>query len=95
MATAVGHTVTCRKYVEDCPIFISYKTLPGRLVVFETLVFNVILGMDWRAKYGASIDCRAKEVVFQPIDADEFKFCGVSCTSHSAASLCDSSKLVG
>jgi hypothetical protein len=32
--------------------------------------------MDWLAKYGASIDCRAKEVVFRPLDAEDFKFCG-------------------
>lgn len=76
VATPVGDTVTCRKYVEDCSIIVSDKTLLARLVAFEMLGFNVILGMDWRAKYGASIDCGAKDDVFRPPDAEEFKFCG-------------------
>jgi hypothetical protein len=46
VATPVGYTVTCRKYVEDCPIIISDKTLPAKLVVFEMLGFNAIMGMD-------------------------------------------------
>jgi hypothetical protein len=76
VATPVGDAVTCRKCVEDCPIMIGDKTLPAKLAVFEMLGFDVILGMDWLSKYGASIDCRLKEVVFRPPDAEEFKFCG-------------------
>jgi hypothetical protein len=51
VATPVGDTVTGRNYVEDCPIIISDKTLPAKLVVFEMLGFNVILGMNWLATY--------------------------------------------
>jgi hypothetical protein len=45
VATLVGDTVTCRKYVEDCPIIISDKTLPANLVGFEMRGFNVILAV--------------------------------------------------
>lgn len=72
VASSVCDTVTSRRYVEDRPIIISDKILPARLVVFEMLGFNVILGIDC----GASIDCGTKEVVFRPLDAEEFKFCG-------------------
>jgi hypothetical protein len=77
VTTPIGDDVTCSKYVEDCPIIIGSKTLPAKLAVFEMLGFDVILGMDWLSKYGASIDCRAKEVIFRPLDAEEFKFCGL------------------
>jgi hypothetical protein len=76
VATTIGDAVNCRKYVEDCPIIIGGKTLPTKLAVFEMLGFDVILGMDWLSKYRASIDCRVKEVIFRPLDVEEFKFCG-------------------
>jgi hypothetical protein len=62
--------------VEDCLIIIGGRTLPSKLAVFEMLRLDVILGVDWLLKYGASIDCRAKEVIFRPLDAEEFNFCG-------------------
>jgi hypothetical protein len=76
MATFVGNTVTCRKYVENYPIVIRGRTLPEKLAMFTMLGFDVILGMDWLSKYGANIDCRKKEVTFQLRGIEEFKFCG-------------------
>jgi len=46
VATPVGNTITCRKCVDNCPIVIEGKTLPARLVVFNMLGFDVILGMN-------------------------------------------------
>ena len=38
--------------------------------------FDMILGMDWLAKYGATIDCRRKMVTFEPEGEDLFVFVG-------------------
>jgi hypothetical protein len=50
VATLVGNAVTCRKYVENCPIVVEGKTWPTKLVVFSMLGFDVIMGMDWLSK---------------------------------------------
>jgi hypothetical protein len=76
VSTPTGYTVTCSKYVDNCPIVIGDKSLPARLTVFSMMGFDVILGMDWLSSYGASIDCRKKEVTFRPSDGIEFRFCG-------------------
>jgi hypothetical protein len=76
VSNPVGDTVTCVKYVENCPIVIAGKTLPARPAVFSMLGFDIILGMDWLSKYGANINCRKREVVFRLRDTEEFKFCG-------------------
>jgi hypothetical protein len=44
VATSVDDTMTCRKYVVNCPIFIEGKSLPMKLAVFSMLGFDVILG---------------------------------------------------
>ena len=36
------------------------------LIELLTTDFDMILGMDWLAKYGATIDCRRKMVIFEP-----------------------------
>ncbi|XP_060962018.1 uncharacterized protein LOC133032169 [Cannabis sativa] len=36
--------------------------------------FDVILGMDFLTKYGASIDCKQEKVVFTPEDGETFEF---------------------
>jgi hypothetical protein len=76
MTTPVGDTITCRKGVSNCPIVIEGRVLPAKLAVFGMLGFDVILGMDWLAKYDASIHCHRKEVTFRPHGMDEFTFCG-------------------
>jgi len=76
VSTLAGDVVTCRKFIEDCPIVIEDRVLPENLAVFQMLGFDIILGMDGLSKYYASIDCRKKEVIFHPPSDVEFKFCG-------------------
>ena len=40
------------------------------------LDFDMILGMDWFVKYGATIDCRRKMVTFEPEGEDPYVFVG-------------------
>lgn len=76
ISTPAKDVVTCRKFVEDCPIIVGDRVLPANLAVFRMLGFDIILGMDWLSKYYANIDCRKKEVIFRSPSEEEFKFCG-------------------
>jgi hypothetical protein len=76
VSTPAGDVVTCRKFIEDCPIIIGDRVLLANLVVFQMLGFDIILGMDWLLKYYANIDCRKKEIIFRSPSDEEFKFCG-------------------
>ena len=38
--------------------------------------FNMILGMDWLARYGATIECKKKMVTFEHEGEDPFVFFG-------------------
>lgn len=57
MATLVGRTVVCKRVVQGCPVSILGRTFFANLVVFLMQEFDVILEMDWLAKYYVSIDC--------------------------------------
>ena len=42
------------------------------VLVFGVLHFNVVVGMDWLAKYYATVDCREKKVIFRILFGEEF-----------------------
>jgi hypothetical protein len=76
VSTPAGNVVTCRKFIENCPIVIGDRVLPANLAMFQMLGFDIILGMDWLSKNYANIDCRKKEVIFRSPSEGEFKFYG-------------------
>ena len=50
-------TVKCEEPYEDCFIQMYEHEFLTDLYKFELTNFDVILGMDWLAKYQAQIDC--------------------------------------
>ena len=46
------------------------------LIELDIKDFDMILGMDWLVRYGATIDCRKKMVTFEPEGEDPFVFVG-------------------
>ena len=60
--------------IRACQIQIDGATLYVDLIVLEMKDFQVILGMDWLAKYCATIDCKKKIVRFYPPGQEEFVF---------------------
>ena len=44
--------------------------------------FDLILGMDMLAKYGANIDCKRRTVTFSPEGEEPFVFVGSMCISR-------------
>ncbi|XP_074590053.1 uncharacterized protein LOC141845970 [Curcuma longa] len=46
------------------------------VTVLDMHDYDVIMGMDFLSKYGASIECRKRKVVFQPEAESRFEFVG-------------------
>ena len=60
---------------------ITERELSIDLVILDMVDYDVILGMDFLSKYGATIDCKAKVVSFQPPGEEWFVFVGDWCNS--------------
>lgn len=76
-STPLGEYVNCRFVLKNCVIQIQGQHLPIDLVIFYTEEFDVILGMDWLARYHACMECFKKEVAFKPPGEAEFHFSAV------------------
>ena len=61
------------------PVTVEGRELSVDLIELVMTDFNMILGMDWLVKYGATIDCRRKMVTFEPEGEDPFVFVGTVC----------------
>jgi hypothetical protein len=74
--TPRGEKLTCNRIIMNYPIIIKDRILPANFVVLKTLGYNILLGMDWLARYYACINCREKEVIFHLPGVEEFRFHG-------------------
>ncbi|XP_042956291.1 uncharacterized protein LOC122292137 [Carya illinoinensis] len=73
-----GNTISCTRLVKECPLELEGRTLKANLLVFGQMEFDLILGMDWLFKHYAKIDCRKREVVFEPPTEDRMSYAGTS-----------------
>ncbi|XP_042942629.1 uncharacterized protein LOC122276790 [Carya illinoinensis] len=73
-----GNTISCTRLVKDCPLELEGRTLKANLLVFGQMEFDLILGMDWLFKHYAKIDCRKRELVFEPPTEDRMSYAGTS-----------------
>ncbi|XP_062116236.1 uncharacterized protein LOC133830299 [Humulus lupulus] len=71
-----GEIVVSRRWVRSLPVTVEGRELSVDLIELVMTDFDMILGMDWLAKYGATIDCRRKMVTFEPEGEDPFVFVG-------------------
>ena len=60
--------------LQAVPMSISGKVLFIDMTSLDMKDYNVILSMDFLAKYGASIDCCRRRVIFQPDGKEAFEF---------------------
>ncbi|XP_028099582.1 uncharacterized protein LOC114299103 [Camellia sinensis] len=67
-------SVLCTFVYCFCDMHIGSVTLYVDLLPLDIRHFNVILGMDWLAKYYATIDYVTKQVIFRPPGHNEFIF---------------------
>ncbi|XP_071933088.1 uncharacterized protein [Coffea arabica] len=52
------------KMYSDCEIWVGERKLLGNLISLAIKGYDVILGMDWLARYDAQLDCKRKIVEF-------------------------------
>ena len=65
VTTLVGKIVVCKCVVCGCPVSICGRVLHANLVVLPMISYDVILGIDWLAKYLTIIDCARKQVMLR------------------------------
>ncbi|XP_071928109.1 uncharacterized protein [Coffea arabica] len=57
--------LTSSKMYTNCEIWIGERKLLGNLISLAIKGYDVILGMDWLARYEAQLDCKRKIVEFR------------------------------
>ncbi|KAM6547414.1 hypothetical protein CsatB_019090 [Cannabis sativa] len=77
-----GEVVISRNWLRGIPVRIDGRKLFVDLIVLDLFDFDVILGMDFLTKYGASIDCEQKKIVFTPEDGRHLSLGGRKETPH-------------
>ena len=65
VATPLSEELETNVFFPSCPVLVKGRELPADLVLLDVIGFDVILGMDWLAQYYATVDYRAKEVIFR------------------------------
>ena len=72
VVTPLSEELEMNVFFPYCPVLVEGRELPADLVLLDVIGFDVILGMDWLAQYYATVDCRAKEVIFRIPNGNEF-----------------------
>ncbi|XP_074579526.1 uncharacterized protein LOC141836013 [Curcuma longa] len=71
-----GEIMASTHRLRAVPVRIADRELFGDLIVLHMTDYDVILGMDFLIKYGASIECCKQKVVFQPKEGVQFEYIG-------------------
>ena len=64
VSTPVGESVVAKRVYINFPIMFTNRVTYVKLVEFDMINFDVILGMDWLNACFSSIDCRTRVVKF-------------------------------
>ncbi|XP_057248908.1 uncharacterized protein LOC130590476 [Beta vulgaris subsp. vulgaris] len=72
-----GEVVPCSSLYQDIPITILGSDLPADLIQFDLPDFDVILGMDWLAKYRARIECHTQKVSLRGPKGNRISYQGI------------------
>ena len=79
-----GDIMLSSYWLRDVPVVVSEREMSVDLVVLDMIDYDVMLGMDFLSKYGATIDCKAKVVSFQPLVRNSLR----SVETRTAARKC-------
>ncbi|XP_027157579.1 uncharacterized protein LOC113759210 [Coffea eugenioides] len=59
------HCLITSMVYKDCEVWVGERKLLGNLISLSIKGYDVILGMDWLARYNAQLDCKKKVVEFR------------------------------
>ena len=68
-----GENLTSSFVFKEVPVRVASRKFPVYLIVLEMVDYDVILGIDWLSKYNATIFCRRRKVMFQPLEGEVFE----------------------
>ena len=71
-----GEILWSQLWIRNAPVVICDRNLEVDLIAIQLQDFDVILGMDFLAKYNAKIDCRKRCIIFNPYGNEEFLYHG-------------------
>lgn len=71
-----GDMVVSRRWVRSLSVIVEGRELSVDLIELVMIEFDMILGMDWLAKYRAMINYRCSMVTFDPKGKKPFVFVG-------------------
>ncbi|XP_074592496.1 uncharacterized protein LOC141848370 [Curcuma longa] len=71
-----GENMASTHRLRAVPVSIADRELYGDLILLDMTGYDVILGMDFLTRYGASIECRKQKVIFQPETGIQFEYIG-------------------
>ncbi|KAM6550987.1 hypothetical protein CsatB_000795 [Cannabis sativa] len=71
-----GDLIVSTRWIRSLSFWIDGCELTANLIELQLSDFDIILGMDFLSKYGATIDCKRKMVVFEPDSANPTVFVG-------------------
>ena len=74
MALPSGDVMLSNYWLRSVPIVSAGRELSVDLVIMDMFDYDVIIGMDFLSKYGATINCKSRLVNFKPPGEDQFKF---------------------
>ena len=70
----LGITVKLGKVCKEFPLTLEDRNFFADLVVLSMSEFDIILGMDWLTKYGATLDCDSRTIGFSITGQPSMKF---------------------
>lgn len=59
------HRLITSMVYKDCEVWVGERKLLGDLISLSIKGYNVILGIDWLARYNAQLDCKRKVIEFR------------------------------
>ncbi|XP_042432602.1 uncharacterized protein LOC122019171 [Zingiber officinale] len=89
-----GEILNISQEIRDCPLDFEGQTLVVDLQVLDMLEFDIILGMDWLARYYATVDCSARVVTFRPPGLPSWVFMGTKDEGISIISAMQAQRLL-
>ncbi|XP_042460290.1 uncharacterized protein LOC122043775 [Zingiber officinale] len=89
-----GEILNISQEIRDCPLGFEGQTLTVDLQVLDMLDFDIILGMDWLARYYATVDCSARVVTFRPPGLPSWVFMGTKDEGISIISAMQAQRLL-
>ena len=72
-----GDSLFSDRVVRDSRVLIEGQEFPADLIALDIRDFDVVLGMDWKSRHRATLDCYKKEVKFHRPGKFEVKFRGI------------------